>query len=116
MFIGVLHPVESPSEEYPFALAAGLWFHYESLRLLVIELKFEVFRVLRENPSRGEEIVVIRAFSLHGLQIASEQVFSCKGMHTCEVIHSLVRLHLKKELRINGGIEPVNIPVGIVSF
>ena len=69
MFIGILHPVESPCEEYPLALAARLRFHNERLRLLVVELDFEVFGVLGEDPGRREEIVVIRTLSLHGLEI-----------------------------------------------
>ena len=37
-------------------------------------------------------------------------------MHSGEVVYSLVRLHLEQELWVYGGIEPVYIPVRVVSF
>jgi hypothetical protein len=67
MLIGILHPVETPRQEYSLALAARLRFHYKSLRLLVIELDFEIFGVLGKDPGGREEVVVIWELSLHGL-------------------------------------------------
>ncbi len=116
MFIGILHPVESPCQEYPLTLTARLRFHYKCLRFLVIELEFEIFGILGEDPSGWEEIVVIRAFPLHRLEVTCEKVLSRQSVHAREVIHSLVRLHLEEELGIDCGVQPVHVPVGVVSF
>lgn len=72
MFIGILHPVEAAREEYSFALAAGLRLHNKRLGLLVVELKLEVFGILRQYPRGREEVILLGALALHSLQISSE--------------------------------------------
>ena len=69
VFVGVLHPVEAPCQEYPLALAAGLGLDDEGFRLFIIELNLEVLGILRQDPGRREEVVLLRALSLHGLQV-----------------------------------------------
>lgn len=69
VFVGVLHPVEAPCQEYPLSLAGGLGLDDEGFRLFTIKLNLEVFEILRHDPSRWEELVFLRALVLHGLQV-----------------------------------------------
>ena len=95
VFVSVLHPVETPCQEYPLSLAAGLGLDNECLRLFIIELDLEVLGILREDPGRREEVVLLRALPLHGLKVARKEILACQGMHPCEVVYSLVWLHLE---------------------
>lgn len=72
VLICILHPVESSSEENTLTLAACLWLDNKRFGFLVIELKLEILGVLRQYPCGWEEIIIFRAFALHGLQISSE--------------------------------------------
>ena len=69
VFASVLHPFKAPCQEYSLALAAGLGLDYECLRLFIIELDLEVLCILGEDPSWREEFVLLRALSLHGLEV-----------------------------------------------
>ena len=116
MFISILHPIEPPRKEYPLTLTAGLGFDYKRLRLLVIELNLEVFRVLWKDPCWWKEVIVLGAASLHGLQVPSQQVLPRERVHTREVVYSLVGLHLEEKLGVDRTVEPVDVPVRVVSF
>ena len=69
VFVGVLHPVEAPCQEYSLALAAGLGLDDECLRLFIIELDLEVLGILGEDPGGREEFVLFRALPLHCLEV-----------------------------------------------
>jgi hypothetical protein len=69
VFVSVLHPVEAACQEYPFALAAGLGLDDEGFRLFIIELNLKVLSILRQDPGRREEVILLWALSLHCLQV-----------------------------------------------
>lgn len=75
VFIG-LQPLEVPCEENALALAAGFRLHDEGLRLLLIELIFEVLGVLGEQPGLREEGEILRTRLLYGHQVLGKEVFS----------------------------------------
>ena len=69
VFVGVLHPIEAACQEYPLALTAGLRLNDEGFRLFIIELNLKVLGILGQDPGRREEVVLLWALSLHGLQV-----------------------------------------------
>ena len=69
VFVSVLHPLEAPCQEYSLALAAGLRLDDECLRLFIIELNLKVLGILGKYPSWWEEVVLLRALSLHSLEV-----------------------------------------------
>ena len=59
-------PVEASRQKDPLSLATCFWLNYESFGFSSIKLLLERFEVLREQPSAGEEIVIVWEILLHG--------------------------------------------------
>ena len=87
-------PVAVACEEDATALALLLGLDDEGFAALVVELFFEVLLVCGQDPSLGEEIILMRHDSLHIGQISRQQVLPSNHIARRDVISPLIRLHL----------------------
>jgi len=89
-----VHPVIIASEENTFTLTACLWFYNKRFSFADVELLFEGFQIAWQQPSLGEEVILVSEVLLHAQQVFGEQVFAGDNVHTGEVVCPLVELHL----------------------
>lgn len=70
-----LDPLVIPRQKYPVALAFKVRLYYKGLGTPIIELHFEGWSVIWQNPCLREEVVLLWNQLLHGQQILRQQVF-----------------------------------------
>ena len=97
-------------------MATCFWLNNKCSSLLRIELCSKIFRILRQNPCRREELKFSRARFLKSLQTASQKILSCNNIDSWEVVYSLIGLHLQKKRWYYRAIHPVNVPFRIFNF
>ncbi len=106
-----LQPVEVTSQKYAFSLAACFWLHDESFGLLLVELSFKVFGILRKKPGLREKPEVLGTYFLYRHKVLSQEILPSQSEHSREVIRPLIHLHFLQESGCNRAVQPVNVPV-----
>lgn len=68
-------------------------------------------QVRRINPCVREKLILVWKFLLKTSQMYAKSVFTRNIVHSQEVIYSLKRLHIGKEIWLNSKILPPNFPL-----
>ena len=99
-------------------LGSSLWLWYKGLPIrlsslfsLISKVFLELAKLCWQKPCLGEEFVILWVYSLHTLKVPSEMVLPCQGIHTWEMIDTLIRFHAVKLVYLNSAIGPHQIPL-----
>ena len=95
------------------ALRHGLRFHNEICRGIGLTVRFQIFKLVREQPSFGKELVIIGKLLLHFIQVPCQVIFPCNLIHTRKMVNLLKRLHLLPPLEHGCDIRPLDIPFNL---
>ena len=72
----------------------------------------EIFIIVRHHICERKEIILIWKKFTHSHQMATKHVLSSEIIDSWDLINSLVKFHVLKELNINSSIKPCYVPIG----
>ena len=88
----------------------GFLFLYR-FALFINKLFSEIWCLLRDEPSFGKELVLLRKGSLHFHQVSRQVIFPGDDIHPRKLVDLLIGLHLREEISCYPEVMPCYVPI-----
>ena len=76
---------------------------------LIIRSKFRILH--GQHPSEWKEVILIGELIPQGHKIQPQQIFTSEHVHARIMVDLLEEMHFDEDVRIDGEVSPINIPI-----